>query len=68
MAHDHDHHSKNAMRNISFAFYLNLIFSLIELIGGIYTNSIAILSDALHDFSDALSLGVAWYLQRYSEK
>lgn len=68
MGHHHDHGSHNATKNITFAFYLNLFFSFIELIGGIYTNSIAIMSDALHDFSDAVSLGVAWYLQKYSEK
>lgn len=36
--------------------------------GGLLTNSIAILSDALHDLGDSLSLGVAWYLDRYSRK
>lgn len=64
----HNHSSHNSVKNITFAFYLNLFFSFIELIGGIYTNSIAIMSDALHDFSDAISLGVSWYLQKYSEK
>lgn len=64
----HNHSSHNSTKNITFAFYLNLFFSFIELIGGIYTNSIAIMSDALHDFSDAISLGVSWYLQKYSEK
>lgn len=67
MGHHHDH-GHNARKNITFAFFLNLFFSFVELIGGIYTNSIAIMSDALHDFSDAISLGVAWYLQKYSEK
>lgn len=66
--HNHIHSSHNATKNITFAFYLNLFFSFIELIGGIYTNSIAIMSDALHDFSDAVSLGISWYLQKYSEK
>lgn len=41
---------------------------MIELIGGLFTNSVAILSDALHDFGDALSLAVAWYLQKVSQK
>mgnify|MGYP000846050729 CR=1 FL=1 len=54
--------------NIVTAFALNLIFALIELAGGLYTNSVAILSDAIHDFGDSLSLGVAFYLQKKSER
>ena len=50
-------------KNIRFAFWLNTVFVLIELIGGLYTNSLAILSDAFHDFGDSISLGLAWYFQ-----
>lgn len=50
------------------AFYLNLVFTLFELVGGVMTNSVAILSDAVHDLGDSLSLGLAWYLANYSEK
>ena len=56
------------VKNIITAFALNLSFAIIELIGGLLTNSVAILSDALHDFGDSLSLGVAYYLQKKSEK
>lgn len=65
--HSHSHHS-TASKNITLAFFLNLIFAFIELGGGLYTNSVAILSDALHDFGDSLSLGVAWYLQKISRR
>lgn len=41
---------------------------MIEFAGGIYTNSVAILSDAVHDLGDALSLGVAYRLEKLSEK
>ncbi len=47
---------------------MNLLFAVIELFGGLYTNSVAILSDALHDFGDSVSLGIAWYLQKISNK
>jgi cobalt-zinc-cadmium efflux system protein len=50
------------------AFFLNLAFSIIEVIGGLLTNSVAILSDALHDFGDSFSLALAWYFQKVSKK
>jgi cobalt-zinc-cadmium efflux system protein len=66
--HSHDHHSHHAESNIKFAFFINLIFTIIEIIGGLWTNSMAILSDALHDFGDSISLGLAWFLEGYSKK
>ncbi len=68
MSGHHHHHSKDSEGNIKVAFFLNLGFTIIEIIGGIFTNSVAILSDALHDFGDSLSLGLAWYFQRLSKK
>lgn len=50
------------------ALILNLCFAIVELVGGLYTGSVAILSDALHDFGDSISLGFAWYLERLSIK
>lgn len=50
------------------AFLLNLSFTIIEVVGGILTNSVAILSDAVHDFGDTFSLGLAWYFQKVSKK
>ena len=47
-------------KNILIAFLLNLGFSLFELVGGLLTNSVAILSDAVHDIGDAASIGIAW--------
>lgn len=68
MGHNHSHHDNNAGKNISMAFFLNAIFVVIELVGGILTNSIAIISDALHDFGDCLSLATVWFLQKKSTK
>ena len=64
LAHGHSHGTSN----IALAFFLNTGFAVIELIGGIFTNSVAIMSDALHDFGDSLSLGTAWYFQKKSQK
>ena len=55
-------------RNILIAFLLNISFSIFELIGGIFTNSIAIISDAIHDFGDATSIGIAYFLEKRSKK
>lgn len=64
--HDHSHHHSEG--NVKVAFFLNLAFTIIEIIGGLYTNSLAILSDALHDLGDSISLGLSWYFQKLSKK
>lgn len=67
--HDHGHHHHHhGTGNIKVAFFLNLAFTIIEIIGGLFTNSMAILSDALHDFGDSISLGLSWYFQKVSQK
>lgn len=55
-------------RKIFIVFLLNLIFSIFEFLGGIFTGSIAILSDALHDFGDASSVGLSFILEKKSKK
>ena len=55
-------------KKIFLAFLLNLFFSIFELIGGIITNSIAITSDAIHDFGDSISIGISFFLEKKSKK
>ncbi len=55
-------------KNILIAFILNLTFSVFEVIGGIYTGSVAIISDAVHDFGDAASIGISYMLEKKSKK
>jgi len=55
-------------KNILIAFLLNLTFSLFEIMGGILTKSISIISDALHDLGDALSIGISYFLEKISKK
>ena len=67
MGHDHHHHHGSS-NNLKLAFFLNAAFTIFELIGGFYVNSVAIISDAVHDLGDTLSLGTSWYLQNKSRK
>ena len=53
---------------ILVAFILNLAFSVFEFVGGAFTGSIAILSDAIHDLGDAMSIGASFALERISHK
>ncbi len=51
-------------KNVGFAASLNILFTIIELTGGLLTNSLALLADALHDFGDSVALVVAWLAER----
>ncbi|HBT33038.1 MAG TPA: cation transporter [Pusillimonas sp.] len=68
--HHHHHHApeEGSEKRIALAFFLNLIFSIIEFIGGMLTQSTAIMADAVHDLGDSLSIGTAWILQRLGKK
>ena len=55
-------------KNILIAFILNLAFSIFEFFGGMFTNSVAILSDSIHDMGDALSIGISFFLEKKSKK
>ena len=65
-AHDHlhDHHRGDSARSLRAAFFLNLTFTVIEVVGGLLTNSVAILSDAVHDLGDSIALALSWRLER----
>ena len=66
--HEHKHNHSDSYKNIGIAFFLNLIFSIAEALGGLFTNSISIISDAIHDFGDAISLGISFLLEKKSQK
>jgi cobalt-zinc-cadmium efflux system protein len=71
--HSHGHsghghtHTTNEQR-IGVAFILNFFFTILEVVGGFWTNSTAILADAVHDLGDTLALGSSWYLERKSQQ
>ncbi|HYG01821.1 MAG TPA: cation diffusion facilitator family transporter [Chryseosolibacter sp.] len=74
MGHNHDHHTHHHPNqsdngsNILVALILNSLFVIVELIGGFLTNSMAIISDAVHDLGDSLSLGLSYYFHKKSAK
>ena len=55
-------------KNILIAFVLNLAFSVFEFFGGIFTNSVAIISDSIHDIGDAISIGISYLWEKKSKK
>jgi len=57
-----------AVRNLKQAFFLNLGFTVVEFVGGAWTNSTAILADAVHDLGDCFALGQAWYFETLARK
>lgn len=82
--HEHDHHHHHncnhdhadghsihvhpVTSNLKVAFFLNFSFTIIEFVGGALTNSMAIMSDAIHDLGDTIAIGSAWFMEKYSEK
>lgn len=73
--HSHHHHGhahgageqESILKRIRFAFYLNFLFAIVELVGGIITGSFAIIADAIHDMGDSASLALALYMQKKSQ-
>ena len=63
----HSHHKK-AGENLAFVFFMNLAFNIIVIAGGLATNSMAILADCIHDMSDTISIALAWFLEKVSQK
>ena len=68
MAHDHHHHHEVNGKNLSISIFLNIGITLAQIIGGILSGSLALLSDALHNFSDVISLVLSLFAHRLSKK
>ena len=65
---DTHHHHKKAGENLAFVFFMNLAFNIIVIVGGLATNSMAILADCIHDMSDTISIALAWALEHVAQK
>ena len=59
---------ENKKSNMLLAFILNFTFTIIELVGGLFTNSVSIISDAIHDLGDSISIGLTIFLEKKSHK
>ncbi|MEB8211348.1 cation transporter [Staphylococcus succinus] len=66
--HNHGHVHTNNKKILLISFLIIGIFMIVEIIGGFVANSLALLSDGLHMFSDTISLGVALLAFIYAEK
>lgn len=68
MGHEHHHHHNVSGKNLFITIILNLIITFAQIIGGILSGSLALMSDALHNFSDVLSLVLAYGANRLASK
>lgn len=59
---------KSSETRILIAFLLNLFFTFVEIAGSMMTGSVTILSDAIHDFGDCIALGMAWRMEKLSNR
>lgn len=66
--HHHHHHEHINGTKLLFSVLLNLIITLAQFIGGILSGSLALLSDALHNLSDVMSLIISYYAHRLSHR
>lgn len=62
---EHHHHEVKG-KNLFITIVLNIIITLSQVAGGLMSGSLALLSDALHNFSDVMALVIAWWANRIS--
>lgn len=67
MKHKHNHY-REASRQLRFGIILNAAFSAMEFIGGVFANSLALITNAVHDLTDAVSLFLAWIANKKAQK
>ena len=68
-SHNHSHSHKDLKgRNLLISILLNILITVSQVIGGLVSGSLALLSDALHNFSDVLSLVVSYVANKLSKK
>ena len=68
MSHVHIHKHEVKGKNLVYSILLNVLITVAQLVGGIISGSLALISDALHNFSDVLSLGFSLFANKLSRK
>lgn len=69
MGHDHSHQHKDMKgRNLIISILLNILITVAQVVGGLISGSLSLLSDALHNFSDVLSLIVSYIAAKLSKQ
>jgi cobalt-zinc-cadmium efflux system protein len=66
--HTHQHHKDMKGRNLLISIFLNILITIAQVIGGVLSGSLSLLSDALHNFSDVISLIVSYVAARLSKQ
>lgn len=66
--HAHHHHDDLKGRNLFISILLNIVITVAQVIGGLISGSLSLLSDALHNFSDVLSLIISYVANRLTKK
>jgi len=64
---EHHHHEVSG-KNLFITIILNIIITLSQIVGGILSGSLALLSDAMHNFSDVLALAIAYFANRLASR
>jgi len=64
MSHDHAHELPESGKRLALVVGLNLLITVVEVIGGLISGSLSLLSDALHNFSDGIAVIIAWIAMR----
>jgi cobalt-zinc-cadmium efflux system protein len=68
MRHEHNHKTEVSGRKLLFTIILNFTITIAEVVGGIASNSLALISDAIHNFSDGIAVVIAYIANRISRK
>ncbi|MBT7423679.1 MAG: cation transporter, partial [Candidatus Marinimicrobia bacterium] len=68
MSEKHHHHKTTNDRDLIFAIFINVSLTLFQFIGGLLSGSLSLLSDAIHNLSDAASLSIAVFARKIGRK
>ena len=65
---NHHHHNSLQGKKLFLSIILNMAITIAQIIGGLISNSLSLLTDALHNFSDVISLIISWFAHILTHK